>query len=394
MTKDMKIAFVTNLLTPYRIVFCDAFREECLKQGADFRVYAMASEISGRPWKYEEYAREYTRLLPSKTIRINGIEEMHINPGVRRFVKEYAPDVIIMAGAYLEPTVMHLTFMAKRKDFKTVFWSESHDGEQRSYRTPLLKIRERVRKEILGRMNGFWYPGQKAESFLEHYANKQAVMIRVPNSVDNGFWGIAPEKEELRRVRESISPVSGQKILFTPARLAEAKGLLPFCEIISRLPSSKYVWLIAGDGPLQKQLEAEITGRGLSARLLGHKTEEQIREYYYSADALVLPSVSDPNPLSCVEALWCGLPLFVSENVGNYPETVIQGENGYVFSHEAPASASKMLEELLNKDSGWFDKARKISRRIAENEFSLDRIAERAFAETADLRDMSMQRTV
>lgn len=49
-------------------------------------------------------------------------------------------------------------------------------------------------------------------------------------------------------------------------------------------------------------------------------------ELYSISDVFVLPSISDANPLTCIEALWTELPLFISENCGNYPEVIEQGK--------------------------------------------------------------------
>ena len=44
-----------------------------------------------------------------------------------------------------------------------------------------------------------------------------------------------------------------------------------------------------------------------------------------AASKPILPSLSDPNPLSCIEACWSANPLIVSEHVGNNPEIITEG---------------------------------------------------------------------
>ncbi|MFT4142864.1 MAG: glycosyltransferase, partial [Mobilitalea sp.] len=105
-------------------------------------------------------------------------------------------------------------------------------------------------------------------------------------------------------------------------------------------------------------------------RFLGYQSQQNTVNYYALADCFLLPSLSDPNPLSCLEALWAGLPLMVSEHVGNYPEVVVSGQNGYVFSYEEPLKAVGMLDILITSDQEWKTHASEVSVRIAEETFN------------------------
>jgi glycosyltransferase involved in cell wall biosynthesis len=66
---------------------------------------------------------------------------------------------------------------------------------------------------------------------------------------------------------------------------------------------------------------------------------------YAQADGFCLPSLSDPNPLSVIEALWAGLPLLLSTKVGNHPECLEQGKNGFAFD---PLKASSVQRAISN----------------------------------------------
>jgi glycosyltransferase involved in cell wall biosynthesis len=114
---------------------------------------------------------------------------------------------------------------------------------------------------------------------------------------------------------------------------------------------------------------------------LGYCEEEKVIELYRAADVFFMSSLSDPSPLSCVEAIWCGLPLFVSEHVGNYPEVVRQGENGYVYSYSDTKRAARELDELVKKNAAWYRRASDISRKIAAEQFEVRGTTERLLEE-------------
>lgn len=368
----MNIAIFTNILNPYRTSFFEKMYSYTKNNGHYLRIYAMTGEKSDRPWKYEEYEREYTRLLNSKTIKIRIKNDiyLHFNPGLEKEIAEFRPDVVVMAGSYLQPTVIRLTQLQKKYGYMTFFWSESHFKEARGYNSFLLKLRESIRKKLLRKMDGFWYPGEKAKEFVDHYKNDNAVLIQVPNTVDDCFFDVV----ECDASQKNNSP----KILFTPARLHPSKGILEFLDIIKNIPASDYVWKIAGDGELKDEIVAKAKNNNINLELLGNLLPEEVKQYYRMADVFLLPSISDANPLTCVEALWSRLPLFVSEHVGNGSEVVDPGKNGYIFSYDTPQTATQMLKEMLNEDAQWYKEASEVSHQIAEDCFRQTLIAKKA----------------
>ena len=369
----MKIALFTNILNPYRITFFDKCFQCATEQGHSFRIYAMTGEKCDRPWKYQEFRREYTFLLKGKTVYVRGITYLHFNTGLKRIVREYAPDVVVMAGSYLQPTVIWLTKHQKKYGYKTYFWSESHFVGAKQYGGVVSKIRERIRTDVLGNMYGFWYPGIKAKDFILHYARKTARLVQVQNTVDNAFFTQGQDTSD--SIREQFHLSKHQKLIFTPARLSPEKGLLEFCEILSGADTSTYCWLIAGDGSLRDGLEGLIREKGLNVILLGQKDQSEIRDLYHASDVFLLPSKLDHNPLSCIEAIWCGLPLFLSEGVGNIDEILREGCNGYSFSYSNKEEALRKLQLMLSQSDEWYKNAGEISHGIAAEQFDQKEVA-------------------
>ena len=345
----MRIALVTNILNPYRSSFFEKCHEYALSKGDEFVVYAMTGEKDDRPWRYDEFSTNYTRLLKSKTLKIPGLTYLHFNWGVEKEIKNFRPDVVIMAGSYLQPTVNKLLLLSSKYGYKTVFWSESHFNEQRSYNVLIYKIRELLRKRILCKFDGFWYPGERAKEFVDKYKQKNAVLIRVPNVIDEEFFQKKEHDEIIESLVKKLKESNSQRILLTTARLVKVKGLIEFCEIIKDIDPQKYVWIIAGEGELKDTLQAIINNNGINAKLIGQQSKESIRSLCQLSDVMLLPSISDPNPLSVIESLWCGLALFLSENVGNVPETVIPDINGYEFSY-ADKEDPEPVCQLCRKD--------------------------------------------
>lgn len=368
----MNIAVYTNILTPYRTYFYNTMYQECKAQGDNFYVILMADTEPNRNWKYEEYKTEYTILLNHKTLSI-GETYIHFNNNLEKVLKELDLDVLVCAGSYLCPGVWKSLSLRKKFGYKTYFWSESHLNEERNYSGINVKIREFIRKAIYKKFDGFWYAGELSRQFITTYCNPSADMVFLPNLVEEEKYKLAANisEEEREVLRKKYNVAKENTVLICPARLSPVKGIDKFIPILAKVKNkSKVTFLVAGDGELKDKLASMADEEKIDVRLLGFQNQDSIIELYSIADIFVLPSLSDPNPLTCIEALWAGLPLFISEHCGNYPEVVSQGNNGYVFSYCDTNNAVSRLNALIDSDKEWFLNAKRVSNQLSYDKFN------------------------
>jgi len=90
-------------------------------------------------------------------------------------------------------------------------------------------------------------------------------------------------------------------------------------------------------------------------------------KYDVAADIYVHPSSLDPHPLAISEALYCSLPVVVSDRVGSIGPTddVQEGKNGWVYGNGDVAALSAILVKLID-DPGLRESAGKASRALGE----------------------------
>ena len=132
--------------------------------------------------------------------------------------------------------------------------------------------------------------------------------------------------------------------------------------------------LIAGDGELYDEINSFIIeNKDIDVRLIGYKEQDEIIELYSIANFFLLPSIEDPNPLTCIEALWSGLPLLISSHVGNSPEVLINEKNGYLFDYNDIEKSIINIEKAINSDEKWLSNASKISMKIAKDKYFPDK---------------------
>lgn len=379
----MNIAIYTNILTPYRKYFYDLLYECCSESGHGFNVLVMAETEDNRTWKYSDLESSYTTLLDSRTIS-KGETYIHINSNLMERIRLLQPDIVVVAGSYLCPGAWKIARNKKKYGYKCLFWSESHLHEQKGNSKIKNAIREIVRKKFYKKYDGFWYAGELSKEFITKYAISDAQYCFVPNLIDESVYqnSYNMPKAQKQDIRQSLKIGNDKKILFCPARLSPVKGILEFLDILEKLDQKQnVVFLVAGDGELKRDIEDKAKEKKLDVRLLGNKNQGEMVELYGVADIFVLPSLSDPNPLTCIEALWAGLPLFISEHCGNYPEVIDFGNNGFVFSYENVDKASDLLEKLLPQS----ELMREQSIYKAMNQYNSKSVTKRIIAECLEL---------
>lgn len=373
----MRIAIVTNILTPYRINFFDNLNQELKLRGGVLRVYAMCKEKNDRPWKYDSLRREYTEVLPGRKLKIKGIY-VFFNK-VKKALKNFNPDIVICAGSYWLPTVYKVVKYKKKLKYKVFMWNESHEKEQKNNSKFRIRIRETIRKDILRKFDGFLYASNLARALVEKYAHPKAQYFELPNTVNEKEFSQAHlnELEYRNEIRKLHQIDENDFVFFTAARLSPEKGLLNFCDSIKNLSKEtkeKITFLIAGTGPLEEKIKEKAKEYGLKMTLIGQKSQQEIIRYYGACDCFLLPSLSDPNPLSVIECLWAGKPLLIADGVGNQFEAIKPGENGFVFNYNDEIGVLDAVNALVSFDCEWRLNAKKVSLKIAQTRYSTQNV--------------------
>jgi glycosyltransferase involved in cell wall biosynthesis len=135
---------------------------------------------------------------------------------------------------------------------------------------------------------------------------------------------------------------------------------------------------IAGEGPLEESLRAQISEAGLNewVELAGPQTQAEIATRLAHTNIFVLPCVRDTEggmdnlPTVIMEAMAAGSPV-ISTRLGGIPEMVEDGETGELVPERDPTSLALALERLLDDP----ERARRFGdrgRQMAREKFSIE----------------------
>ncbi|MDR1119010.1 MAG: glycosyltransferase family 4 protein, partial [Bifidobacteriaceae bacterium] len=181
----------------------------------------------------------------------------------------------------------------------------------------------------------------------------RAKMTRLSPGVDpDQFWPPAGGEQ----VRRALG-VEGRPMVLSVSRLVPHKGqdtlIRALPDLLAAVPDA--VAVIVGGGPSAARLAglARSLGVAHAVRFAGPVPYAQVAPYYAAADVFALPTRDRTAGLQVeglgmvfLEAAAAGLPL-VAGNSGGAPETVRDGETGFVVDSLDPAQVAARLAELL-----------------------------------------------
>lgn len=333
----IRFAWVTDIPSPYRNHQFERMAAIFPRHGIEFRVLFMAWTEARRPWRFSKEDLHYPWALYRNPVPALQRRSVHVNPGLLADLVRSDWDVV-MIGGWASPTPILAPFVIPGGVIK-ILGSESHAGSvRRSGFLPTL-----VKRTVVARYDAYLVPSERSLAYLHelHPEAREKPWVKLPNLVNGRLFrdrvDTLREGREALRARHGIE--AGTQLWFCPARLAAEKGLREFLPLLSGVPG--VTMFVAGDGPLRHELQQLIDDGDLPVRLLGQQPESAVLEYYAASDVFVLPSLSDPAPLSAVEATAARLPLLISSRAGNCADVVEDGSNGWVLDvSSGPARAS------------------------------------------------------
>jgi teichuronic acid biosynthesis glycosyltransferase TuaC len=161
------------------------------------------------------------------------------------------------------------------------------------------------------------------------------------NGVDLEFF----KPVEREHVRQKLG--MRRRTLLSVGNLLAFKGHGIVIQALALLQNCDLV--IIGEGPDRAAFDslARQSGVGERVRFVGSISQEELREYYSGADALVLASSREGWPNVLLEALACGTPV-VATSVGGMPEIVASTDAGLVVSERTAEAVARGLRQLFS----------------------------------------------
>lgn len=354
----MRVALLTNVLSPYRL---PVFRELASTPDVSLRVFVCTrSELhwaEAQARAYEDGCRQLAverprTLTVTRRISLNADAasrqrvETHWPVGLPGSLRRFRPDVIV--ASELGPRCAIGALTAAWLGVPLVIWSY----HSRSAARTVGRLQRAWRRALLARADAVVGMGRQAREVLMGYGVPPSRIFDAPNAHDPAMLDAALVDLEPLAARHALRAAAGarERVALVAGRLVEAKGahlLLEHWRSVPAAARADWTLLFVGDGPLAAQVrEAARAHPGEIVHQPAVATE-RMAALYAAADLMVFPSLGDPWGLAVNEALACGLPVLCSRHAGCADDLIEPGRNGWLYDPTDPSGAARMLTEAL-----------------------------------------------
>lgn len=153
---------------------------------------------------------------------------------------------------------------------------------------------------------------------------------------------------DLARKRAELGVPAGAPLVGMVANCKPQKNPVDFARlagrVAARVPEARF--LLAGDGPLRPQVEAEAARLGLGERFRCLGWRRDVHEIVPCLDVLALTSLWEGLPRVFPQAMAAGRPI-VAYRVDGAPEAVAEGETGHLVAPGDWEGAAERVAALL-----------------------------------------------
>jgi len=216
------------------------------------------------------------------------------------------------------------------------------------------------------------------EGVLAKYPEAKTLVI--PNASDVELFASVPEED-----REIPEKYAGKKLFLYAGSLGLMDEVEQVIEGMRLVKDPRVLWLIIGDGAEKVHLQRLVSKYGLSnVEFLGIMPKTEVIKWFTRVEAtfvtlkdLKVLHTSSPNKM--FDSFAAGVPIIQSTK-GWIKELVERSECGINVEPYKPQQFAAAIE-LIASDRAYRDQLAVNAKRLAENEFSRDILAERYLQE-------------
>lgn len=192
----------------------------------------------------------------------------------------------------------------------------------------------------------------------EHLRVPDSKIVTIPNALDLDELDGRASSAQGGRLKAAWGMAPGEIVLLSVGRLERNKGFHVLAQALGvlknhagRLAREPWRWVIAGEGPFHRQLEAEIQAAGIAKHvvLAGRVPDDDLHAWYEAADLFVHPTLYEGSSLVTLEAMAHRRACVVTA-AGGLPDKVSNGVNGWIVPPgDAGALAAAISGALDNR---------------------------------------------
>jgi len=196
-------------------------------------------------------------------------------------------------------------------------------------------------------------PSEAGRQFILGMGIHGSRVVLTPFVVNNPWWRRRASEVDRGAVRREWGIPEESVVALFCAKLQPWKKPDDALHAFAKANVKGTYLVFAGEGPMRASLEAKAKSLGIAerTRFLGFVNQTGLPAVYRSADLFILPSEYDPCPVVVCEAMLCGCPVVLSDEIRGRFDLVKDGETGFIYpSGNIDALAAVLSNALTDRN--------------------------------------------
>lgn len=357
----MKILFLTNVPSPYRVDFFNELGKLC-----DLTVVFEKKTSDERDTSWSDYVFKSFKGIFLRGKSINA--DTAVCPEVIKYVKDATFNYIICSN-FTSPTGMLAIQYMKRHNIP--YWLESDGGFAKDGRG----VKEKLKYYFISGAMGYFSTGRTHDNYYIRYGAAERKIYRYPfTSLYEEDLLEEPLSLEIKNhLREKLE-IKEKYVILAVGQFIHRKGFDILLESMRYISHEVGVYFVGGE-PNEDYLKWKKALNLNNVHFIGFKSKKDLSEYYQAADVFVLPTREDIWGLVINEAMSYGLPVVSTKQCAAALELIRDGENGYVIPSESAVELADKIKKILN-DGQLQNRFSKTSLEIIQN-YTIEKMAQK-----------------
>lgn len=333
----MKVLYLTNIPSPYRIDFFNELSKYC--------ELTVAFERKTASNRNNEWLNN--RNFDFEAIFLKGINfgvEGAFCPDVINIIKKQKFDVIIVGG-YSTPTGMLIISYLKIMKIPFIL---NCDG---AFIKKDNKLKYSFKRFFISSATAYIATSNNSVKYLKYYGAGDSKIFLYPFSSisEKDILKEMIGREVKKKLKKELN-ISEKNVVLSVGQFIKRKGFDILIESANSLLPDTGVYII-GDKPKEEYIELINRFNLKNVHFINFKPKEELRKYYMIADVFAFPTREDIWGLVINEAISFGLPVISTDNCNAALELIKDGENGYIIPTEDSDVLSKKINKILREST-------------------------------------------
>lgn len=337
----MKILYLTNLPSPYRVDFFN----ELVRCGIDVTVLFERNNAQNRDKKWRSEEKVLFQEIYLKSLKIG--DESSLALDAIKYIKKKDYDLIVVGGYSTITSMVCIEYM-RLKNIPFILNADGGMVSQDSW------IRNKIKKHFIGAAAAWLSSGSVTTNYFVHYGAKRDDVYEYPFSSIKNADIERPLNEEGKEILRKKLKVKERFVVLSVGRFSYnrgyGKGFDTVLKIASVLKNLDIAFVIVGDEPTHEFVELKEKNGLDNVYYIGFKSKSELADYYRMSDLFILMTRGDVWGLVINEAMSYGLPIISSDKCVAGLELVDEN-NGFVVDSEDFLQASTAIQQLYNDES-------------------------------------------